>query len=521
MDVYFAKDTATHQFVVVKGPYKTRKEIDILKDITQWKKQQALPYIPFIIRSLLPDRWPEGVPLGARNRIDRSQPAYFLVFDSVIQEQELEKKFHSSKVWPSTEVVDWDKLPLHFDYQGRPLTEQEWKDYIHALLFRYLLGISDLADRNFLMRSGRVISIDEDIENHIVDLYSELRKNKATAVYEWLKANYRKLDINKWSVKDMTDDNQIQRMETIKDYNECLRLFNPTHVSIQEPSSLVPPKKIPRPQVKRTESSVRQEDLKESPPTVPAPIIPQEDVKKPEDTKSSASTATVATARYTAMNDNFVFIDNLYRSRLTLLDILKERGYNVSKYERFSPAEATAAASAFTGLSFHVTKTDDEKKQCHVRYENISQQKLKGTYFNDLVSDEDCENVEIIMMMSTHVTDTHHGISLKEYMKLKEEPNEKGIKERRKLRVSFFAIEMLVVNPLRHVLVPKHELVPEEEHPALMERMYVTSKSKLPEIKFHLDPIARCIGAVPGDIVKITRPSASAGEAVIYRVCAP
>ena len=247
----------------------------------------------------------------------------------------------------------------------------------------------------------------------------------------------------------------------------------------------------------------------------------QEDVKKPENTKSSVSTATATASRYPAMNDNFVFIDNIYRSRLTLLDILKERGYDVSKYEKFSPAEATAAASSFTGLSFHVSKADNEKKQCHVRYENISQQKLKGPYFTDLISDEDCENVEIIMMMSTHVTDTHHGISLKEYMKLKEEPNEKGIKERRKLRVSFFAIEMIVINPLRHVLVPKHELVPEEEHPALMDRLYVTSKSKLPEIKFHLDPIARCIGAVPGDIVKITRPSASSGEAIIYRVCAP
>lgn len=260
------------------------------------------------------------------------------------------------------------------------------------------------------------------------------------------------------------------------------------------------------------------------PAPAPAPVAQddikiQENVKKPENTKSSVSTATAS--RYPAMNDNFVFIDNIYRSRLTLLDILKERGYDVSKYEKFSPAEATAAASSFTGLSFHVSKADNEKKQCHVRYENISQQKLKGPYFTDLVPDEDCDNVEIIMMMSTHVTDTHHGISLKEYMKLKEEPNEKGIKERRKLRVSFFAIEMIVINPLRHVLVPKHELVPEEEHPALMDRLYVTSKSKLPEIKFHLDPIARCIGAVPGDIVKITRPSASSGEAIIYRVCAP
>jgi len=74
---------------------------------------------------------------------------------------------------------------------------------------------------------------------------------------------------------------------------------------------------------------------------------------------------------------------------------------------------------------------------------------------------------------------------------------------------------------MKHVLVPKHELLPQEEHKELMDSMYITSKSKFPEIKFHIDPIARCIGAVPGDIVKITRPSSSAGESIIYRVCAP
>jgi DNA-directed RNA polymerase subunit H (RpoH/RPB5) len=54
-----------------------------------------------------------------------------------------------------------------------------------------------------------------------------------------------------------------------------------------------------------------------------------------------------------------------------------------------------------------------------------------------------------------------------------------------------------------------------------MDSMYITAKSKFPEIKFHVDPITRCIGAVPGDIIKITRPSPSSGESIIYRVCAP
>ena len=215
------------------------------------------------------------------------------------------------------------------------------------------------------------------------------------------------------------------------------------------------------------------------------------------------------------MNDNFVFIDNVYRSRLTLLDILEERGDDVEKYRKFSPVEATAASTAFPSLSFKVTHKNDETKVCEVRYANISRQKL-DTFFDD-IDDDNTENTEVIVMMMNPIADAHHVIALKQYMKMKES----GEKERRKLRVSFFSIEMLVINPMKHVLVPKHQIVDPEYHKQLMESLYVTAKSKFPEIKFHVDPIARCIGAVPGDIVKIIRPSASSGEATIYRVCAP
>jgi len=216
------------------------------------------------------------------------------------------------------------------------------------------------------------------------------------------------------------------------------------------------------------------------------------------------------------MSDNFVFIDNLYRSRMTLLDILEERGYYVDIYRKFSPAEATAAAAAFTSLSFKVYKKDDDKKVCEVRYAVISRQRLES-FFDDIL-DENTENTEVIVMLDVPVVEAHHTVALKQYMKLTEDVGEK---KRRKLRVSFFSIYMIVINPMKHVLVPKHEIVPEEEHKQLMESMYIISKSKFPEIKFHVDPIARCIGAVPGDIVRITRPSASSGESIMYRVCAP
>jgi hypothetical protein len=245
MDVYLATDTTTKKLVIVKGPYQSRKEITILEGVTEWKKAHHLPFVPFIVRSLLPDRWPEGVALGARNRVSRSDPAYFFVFDCVISKEEIQTKMHSSKVWPLTEVIDWKKIPLHFDYEARLLTNQEWKDYVHALLFRYVVGISDLADRNFLMRNGRVISIDEDIEGHEVHLYKELKKNKAAAVCIWVKTHYDELGVMNWKVKDDYNEGEKLRLACIQDKNKCLSLFQPPVEASVPSASLVVPLTVP------------------------------------------------------------------------------------------------------------------------------------------------------------------------------------------------------------------------------------------------------------------------------------
>jgi DNA-directed RNA polymerase subunit H (RpoH/RPB5) len=213
------------------------------------------------------------------------------------------------------------------------------------------------------------------------------------------------------------------------------------------------------------------------------------------------------------MSNHFALVDAIYQSRMTLLDILDGRGYNVDRYRNFTPDEAALAVAHYTGLSFTVTKKQaDDRTVCDVRYATITRQHL-DKFFND-ISDEDAPHTEVVVMLQTPLADAHHACSLKQYIKFTEDPT-----IRRKLRISFFYLYALVINPLKHVLVPKHEIVPTEQHKDLMESLYIVSKTKFPEIKFHIDPITRCIGAVPGDIIKITRPSGSAGESIIYRVC--
>jgi DNA-directed RNA polymerase subunit H len=66
-----------------------------------------------------------------------------------------------------------------------------------------------------------------------------------------------------------------------------------------------------------------------------------------------------------------------------------------------------------------------------------------------------------------------------------------------------------------HELVPKHEIVPVEEAIKILKELGVRPE-QLPYLKAS-DPVAREIGAKPGDLVRIIRKSPTAGRVVVYR----
>ena len=96
------------------------------------------------------------------------------------------------------------------------------KDYVHGILFRYMRGISDMSDRNFLMVKNRIISIDEAIENHDIKIMTELKKNKAEFVYNWIRKHYDELNVHMWESCDKKDD---KKLKDIQDKETCINLF--------------------------------------------------------------------------------------------------------------------------------------------------------------------------------------------------------------------------------------------------------------------------------------------------------
>lgn len=66
-----------------------------------------------------------------------------------------------------------------------------------------------------------------------------------------------------------------------------------------------------------------------------------------------------------------------------------------------------------------------------------------------------------------------------------------------------------------HIYVPKHEIMPKAEAQDVLSR-FNCQPTELPLI-FVNDPAIVGLGVKPGDMIKITRKSSTAGESVYYR----
>ena len=216
---------------------------------------------------------------------------------------------------------------------------------------------------------------------------------------------------------------------------------------------------------------------------------------------------------------NYEIIDIVYRSRVTLLDHMEEMGYDTAKYRKFSHKEigemiaAGPVNSIAPALEMVLTKREPkegEPANCRVVYSlGRIKQKIPSTVLGIIEPEEgtfDKETTElIVILVAEPLADTFHTMA-------------RMFLTKNSTRVRFMHAATIVNNPLKHVLQPKFEKMPKEEEDTFLKANY-TKKSQLPIIIYHEDPVARMLGVVPGDILKITRPSPTCGESVYYRVC--
>ena len=210
-------------------------------------------------------------------------------------------------------------------------------------------------------------------------------------------------------------------------------------------------------------------------------------------------------------------IDTTYRSRITLLNMLERSGYNVAPFKRFGPQEIEdmiGPNAIGEALRMDLDRLEgDGPKKCVVVYRFQRQKQKIPTLMNELLGEDvpeelrvDPKTTEVIVILYEPVVDTFHAAALNQWKK-------------NKLRIRFFEARKIIIDPSSFAIVPKHEKITPEETKALRKEYYLQSDAHHNWIRFHEDPQARWLGLVPGDVVKITRPSPSSGEYIVYRVC--
>jgi DNA-directed RNA polymerase subunit H len=85
----------------------------------------------------------------------------------------------------------------------------------------------------------------------------------------------------------------------------------------------------------------------------------------------------------------------------------------------------------------------------------------------------------------------------------------------KKKKVELLPKSFPVFDIFEHALVPFHEILNEKEKNQLLTQ-YKVKPYQIPQIKSG-DPAVKAIGAKPGDILKVTRKSTTAGEHITYR----
>jgi DNA-directed RNA polymerase subunit H (RpoH/RPB5) len=85
-------------------------------------------------------------------------------------------------------------------------------------------------------------------------------------------------------------------------------------------------------------------------------------------------------------------------------------------------------------------------------------------------------------------------------------------------KLQMFQLSELMYNLTKHYLVPKHTVLSEEEISSLLAKYSLKSKQQLPHI-LSIDPMARYLALRPGNVVRIERPSPTAGIYENFRCC--
>lgn len=206
-------------------------------------------------------------------------------------------------------------------------------------------------------------------------------------------------------------------------------------------------------------------------------------------------------------------VSKLFRVRKTILQLLRDRGYAVMEDDKDLNLTKDEFERGFMNANYNrdwltmlKQRHNDATDQIYVFFPDETRGKALGVkpIANQAQRMERDGVNRALLILQTGLTPYARDAV--------EKVNHAG-----RFRIEVFLENELFVNITLHQLVPAHTVLTPEEKKALLLR-YKLKESQLPRIQ-KTDPIARYYGLAQGQIVKIMRPSETAGRYVTYRLC--
>jgi DNA-directed RNA polymerase subunit H (RpoH/RPB5) len=206
-------------------------------------------------------------------------------------------------------------------------------------------------------------------------------------------------------------------------------------------------------------------------------------------------------------------INEIFKSRKHIVNILKRQGFSVADYENFSIHEVNAMYQA--KQMDMLFKKDDGTKKTYVKYHTSKGSQIEKNIRPVTIY----EYIEDLFTLEEVLTKQDDLIII-----INDEPNEtvektlQHIWEKDGIFVNVINIKRLQYNILDHVLVPLHKVLNKDEAKEIRRKYNIMNDKQMPDIS-RFSPVAQLIGIRPGDICHIVRPSKTAIQTDFYRIC--
>lgn len=200
-------------------------------------------------------------------------------------------------------------------------------------------------------------------------------------------------------------------------------------------------------------------------------------------------------------------ISKLFTSRKIILDLAKNRGFNIDDYENFTIHEIQILKEN-KQLDMLLTNNTTGQK---IYYKYHLTTKLRGPHVQDYI--EDIYQVEEILTDNDDlviVSKDQPNPALKNLLSMEFTKN--------KYYVNVYNYNNYLCNILKNQLVPTHEIIDNDTKKEIAKEYNITKESQWPEIS-RFDPPAMAIGLRPGEVTEITRKSPTSLDTKYYRLC--